>query len=50
MRGDAMTKQMTIRVDPKLLDAIERAAAEDRRPVGNLVRIPCSIAICIEQA
>jgi hypothetical protein len=33
-----MTKQMTVRVEPDLLDAIERAAAEDRRPVSSLVR------------
>jgi hypothetical protein len=33
-----MTKQLSVRVDPELLDDLERAAAEDRRPVGNLVR------------
>ena len=33
-----MTKQLSVRVDPELLDAIEVAAREDRRPVGSLVR------------
>jgi len=33
-----MTKQVSIRVDAELREEIERAGAEDRRPVSNLVR------------
>ena len=33
-----MTRQLSVRIDPELLDAIEAAAREDRRPVGSLVR------------
>ena len=31
-----MTKHMTVRVELELLDAIERAAKEERPPVSNL--------------
>jgi uncharacterized protein (DUF1778 family) len=30
--------RLTIRIEPELRDAIERAAAADRRPVANFIR------------
>ena len=33
-----MTKQLSVRLDPELRGELERAAAAERRPIGNLVR------------
>lgn len=39
MRTEGRYRNLTIRLDPDLREAVESAAAADRRPLGNFIRV-----------